>query len=49
LFQSCFTYGEINDKVSSAFGTLVFLIRDFTLGGEENCGQDDMEFENMVN
>jgi len=49
LFQSCFTYAEINDKASSAFGTLVFLIRDFTLGGEENYGQDDKTFDEMVN
>jgi len=48
ILQSCATYSEINDKMPSVFGTLVFLTRDFTLDDESKLGLQDEQFSDAV-
>jgi len=38
----------MNDKVPSAFGTLLFLTRDFTLAEESRLGLQEKHFSAMV-
>ncbi|KAF6038574.1 hypothetical protein EB796_003119 [Bugula neritina] len=44
---SCATYSEMNDKVPSAFGTLVLMARDFTLEEESKLGLQYRQFSAM--
>ncbi|KAF6027028.1 hypothetical protein EB796_014659 [Bugula neritina] len=44
---SCATYSEMNDKVPSAFGTLLFLTRDFRLAEESLLGLQENYFSAM--